>query len=66
MNIWLISWKIKEAPTLAMLDVGFVPPGFGIDIGWTKPAHFWKPYILVQFWRIQLQIGWLLLGLPAA
>ena len=34
-------------------------PGFCLEVGWNIPREWWRPWILVQFWRWTLQAGWL-------
>jgi hypothetical protein len=54
--------------TSATVDFGSNPvqvvdrvyqPAFGVEVLWNIPREWWKPVLIVYFWRWRLQIGWL-------
>lgn len=34
-------------------------PAFGVEVMWNIPREWWKPVLIVFFWKWRLQIGWL-------
>lgn len=34
-------------------------PEIGMYIGWNEPKKFWKPFLYISLWRVNLRIGWL-------
>jgi len=34
-------------------------PSFGIEIAWNEPKRLWRPHVIINFWKIRVQFGWL-------
>lgn len=35
-------------------------PKFGLTIGWNEPKKFWKPFFVINFWNLSVNVGWLI------
>ncbi|KKN14757.1 hypothetical protein LCGC14_0993100 [marine sediment metagenome] len=60
MNKTRTYWEsLPDVKPVRAIDAGIVEqPGFGIQIGWNRPAILWQPFIILWLWNLRLQIGW--------
>ena len=55
---WDMGYKDEDVALSYTREV-IGQPSFGIEIAWNMPNNLLKPYIVVNFWRWMVQVGWL-------
>lgn len=54
---WTIGDKLDLSPGATELEED--QPRIGFELCWNNPRLWWKPFLVLHFWNIHYQLGWL-------
>jgi len=59
MKVEKTYWNPDEYQTSLTAEAHIdLQPGFGVEIAWNT-RNIFKPYLVITFWKVLIQIGWL-------